>query len=43
LTSEALTTAQAVISGRGNLTPAQFSAVDIDQDGILTMADVDCA
>jgi hypothetical protein len=39
-TSEALQVARAVISGIGDLTPAQIAAVDMDGDGALTMSDV---
>jgi hypothetical protein len=38
--SEALQVARAVISGIGDLTPAQIAAVDMDGDGVLTMSDV---
>jgi len=38
--AEALIAAQVVISGIGDLTPAQIDALDIDRDGALTMADI---
>jgi hypothetical protein len=38
--SEALTTAQVVVGGGMALSPAQFAALDMDNDGNLTMADV---
>jgi hypothetical protein len=38
--SDALQVARFVISGPGQLTSAQLAAVDMDEDGVLTMADV---
>ena len=38
--AEALTIAQVVIGGGRSLSPEQFAAVDMDDDGLLTMADV---
>jgi len=37
---EALIAAQALITGTGDLTPAQIDALDVDRDGLLTMADI---